>query len=64
MATRSGEMLKEARGKKSRRAVAEDLGISVRALQSYELGDRIPSDPVKKKLADYYGLSVQYLFFS
>ena len=57
------EILIKLRGKRSRADVARDLGITERALQSYELGDRIPSDGVKKKLAQYYNRSVQYIFF-
>lgn len=29
----------------------------------YELGYRTPSDTIKKKLADYYGVTVDYIFF-
>ena len=39
------------------------IGISRSALQMYETGCRIPKDDIKIKLAEYYGLSVQDLFF-
>lgn len=29
----------------------------------YELGYRTPSDAIKKKLADFYGVTVDYIFF-
>lgn len=29
----------------------------------YELGYRTPSDSIKKKLADFYGVTVDYIFF-
>jgi len=29
----------------------------------YELGYRVPRDEIKMKLADYYGVTVQSLFF-
>lgn len=57
------EVLIKLRGKRSRAEVARDLGITERALQSYELGDRIPRDKVKTKIADYYKRSVQHIFF-
>lgn len=57
------EKLIQLRGKRSRAEVARDTGISERALQSYELGDRVPRDEVKVKLAEYYKRSVKYLFF-
>ena len=40
------------------------IGVSRSALQMYETGCRIPKDEIKIKLAEYYGLSVQDLFFS
>ncbi len=57
------DTLVKLRGKRSRADVAEAVGISERSLQAYELGDRVPSDGVKKRLAEYYKRSVQYIFF-
>ena len=57
------EVLIKLRGKRSRADVARDLGITERALQSYELGDRIPRDKVKTRIAEYYKRSVQHIFF-
>lgn len=51
------------RGAKSRETVAEALGISCSALGMYEQGNRTPRDEIKVKLANYYGVSVQSLFF-
>lgn len=51
------------RENKSREQVASDLGISISALQMYENGQRIPKDEVKIKIAEYYGSSVQDIFF-
>ena len=51
------------RGEVPREKVCVDLGISFVALQSYEIGTRIPRDEVKVKLANYYGVSVQSIFF-
>lgn len=54
----------ELRGDRPRETVSKAVGISVSALQMYENGERTPRDWIKIKLADYYGVSVQYLFFS
>ncbi|MBQ3802695.1 MAG: helix-turn-helix transcriptional regulator [Oscillospiraceae bacterium] len=42
---------------------AEACGISVKALQDYEAGTRVPRDDIKIALANYYGERVQDLFF-
>lgn len=57
------ERLKKLRGDIPREKVCVDLGISFSALQSYETGTRIPKDETKIKLADYYGVTVQSIFF-
>ncbi len=59
-----GEKLVELRGTKSREQVAGDLGISYSAIVSYELGERVPRDEIKIKIARYYGVDVGELFFS
>lgn len=51
------------RGERSRFQVAEAIGISVSALQMYENGQRVPRDDIKVKLARFYGVSVEYLFY-
>lgn len=58
------ERLVAARGKRSREDVAAAVGISISAIGMYEIGARVPRDEIKVKLADYYGLSVQELFFT
>ncbi len=59
-----GKKLIGLRGEKSRERVAYDLGISVSAVTMYELGARIPRDELKKKIAEYYGVTVGELFFA
>ncbi|WP_170105106.1 helix-turn-helix domain-containing protein [Desmospora activa] len=51
------------RGVRPRTEVASKLHISVSALQMYENGRRVPRDDIKLKLAQFYGVSVEYLFF-
>lgn len=56
--------LVELRGEKSRSDVATALGISVSALQMYEIGERVPRDEIKSKIAHFYKKSVQSIFFA
>lgn len=58
-----GKRLKELRGDRNREKVAEAVGISPSALGMYECNKRVPRDDVKKKLADFYNVSIQQLFF-
>lgn len=58
-----GKRLKELRGDVSRDKVAAEIGISSSALGMYECNKRVPRDDVKKKIADYFGVSIQRLFF-
>lgn len=55
--------LKELRSiaKIPQKELAEYLGITVAAYSLYERGDREPNITILKKLADYYGVSVDYL---
>ena len=58
----AGKKLRELRGVRTRTGVARELGISYSGLSFYESGLRCPSDATKKKLADYYGVSVETIF--
>ena len=58
------EKLVKLRGSQTRANVAKEVGISVSALQMYENGQRIPRDSIKVKLAKYYGVTVEELFFN
>ncbi|WP_144500030.1 helix-turn-helix transcriptional regulator [Bacillus sp. FDAARGOS_235] len=51
------------RNGKSREEIAETIGISVSTLQMYENAQRIPRDSIKIKLANFYGVTVQSIFF-
>lgn len=57
------ERLKTARGERSTAEIAAAVGTSRSAIQMYEAGQRIPKDSIKIKLAAYFGISVQELFF-
>lgn len=53
----------ELRGEKTRRMVAESLGITVQGLAMIERGERIPRPGLMKKFSDYYKKTVDELFF-
>ncbi|MBR3052869.1 MAG: helix-turn-helix transcriptional regulator [Firmicutes bacterium] len=59
-----GEKLIILRGSRSQREVGEAVGVSTAAIGMYERDQRIPKDSVKKRLADFFGTSVQDLFFT
>lgn len=59
-----GERLLKLRGSNSREDVAQAVGVSVSAMSMYENGERIPRDKIKIRLADFYGQSVQEIFFN
>jgi len=47
---------------KTQRQVAVDLGMSDSGYQSYELGHREPNHETTIKIADYFDVSLDYLF--
>lgn len=50
--------------KKTQQQAADDLRITKSALAMYEKDNRVPRDEVKVRIAEYYGETVQSLFFS
>ena len=60
----TGAKLKELRGAKTQQEVAEGIGITKSALAMYERDERIPRDEVKIRIAEYFGVSLLYLFFN
>lgn len=59
-----GDRLRYLRGETPRDVVCKACGISLSALTMYELGERLPRDEVKVKLAAYYRNTVQAIFFT
>lgn len=57
------EKLIELRGDMSREQLAVDLGISYSAIVSYESAERVPRDEMKVKIASYYKVNVEDIFF-
>ena len=58
-----GKMLKKLRGKKSQEAIANDIGITKSSWAMYEREERVPRDEVKVRIATYFGMTVQEIFF-
>ncbi|MEJ9210086.1 helix-turn-helix domain-containing protein [Bacillus smithii] len=56
-----GDRLKKLRGKRSQEEVAQKIGISRARLSHYETGRSDPDPEVIKKLADFYGVTTDYL---
>ena len=51
------------RGNTTQKVIAEAIGICQSTYAMYETGKRIPSDAVKKKIAQFYNTTVQAIFF-
>ena len=58
-----GRRLRELRGIRTRTGTAKEIGISYSALSKYEDGLKLPSDRTKAMIANYYGVTVQSIFF-
>lgn len=56
--------LMDLRGDESRQKVSKELGITPQALGMIERGDRTPSLELAKKIADYYGVTIEEVFFN
>lgn len=59
-----GHRLRALRGNLDAKTVADALEISISALFMYERGERIPRDQIKKRIARYFGKSVEEIFFA
>lgn len=63
-AKKIGAKLKELRGSRSQKEVADAVNVTDMAISFYESGDRIPRDEIKVALADYFGVSVESIFYT
>lgn len=59
-----GNKLRELRGNRTQKEVADAVNVSVMAISKYEHGLIIPSDSTKIALAEYYNTTVESLFFT
>lgn len=58
-----GKKLVELRGMRTQKEVAKAINVCQSTYSMYEKGERIPSDEVKKRIAEYYKRSVQFIFY-
>jgi transcriptional regulator with XRE-family HTH domain len=58
-----GKALRELRGTRTLENVAEAIDVSTSALAMYETGQRIPRDEIKIRIAKYYGVPVEPIFY-
>lgn len=61
---RIAQKLRELRGDRSQREVADAVGTTAMAISLYESGERIPKDEIKIRLARYYNTTVDALFYA
>lgn len=61
---RIAETLRELRGERKQKEVADAVGVSNMAMSQYESGKRIPNDTIKMKIAKFYGTTVEHIFFA
>lgn len=61
--TKIGERLRELRMGRKQSDIANVCGIRTQTYSMYETGKRLPRDDVKTKLAEYFGTTVQKIFF-
>ena len=59
-----GNRLRELRGDKTQKEVADAVGVTAMGVCQYEAGTRVPSDQVKIALAEYFGRTVENIFFT
>ena len=52
------------KSKKTQKEVADAIGIAVSTYGMYEIGKRIPNDENKRKIANFFGTTVQSIFFN
>lgn len=60
----TGKKLRELRGERTQQEVADAVGVTAMAISQYETGERSPSDTVKLRLANYFGQTVEAIFFT
>ena len=58
------EKLKALRGERTQKEVGDAVGVTAMAISQYEQAERIPSDAIKIKLANYFNETVENIFFT
>lgn len=60
----TGAKLKKLRGDRSQQELADEIGITKSALAMYERNERVPRDEVKVLIANFFGVSIESLFYN
>ncbi len=63
-AKKIGARLKNLRGDKPQKEVADAIGVTDMAISLYEAGERVPRDEIKVALAKFYGVTIESIFFT
>ena len=59
-----GKRLRELRGENTLEYVANGIGVTSMAVSLWERGERVPNDVLKAKLANFFSVSVDDIFFT
>lgn len=59
-----GEKLKALRGSRTQQQIADELKVTKSSWAMYERNERVPRDEVKVRIANYFGRSVQEIFYT
>lgn len=57
------EMLRKLRDDRSQSEISKAIGITKSSWAMYERGERVPRDEVKIKIAKFFGMTVQEIFY-
>lgn len=60
----TGMILRKLRGDRTQEEIAAALGITKSSWAMYERDERIPRDEVKIRIANFFGKTVQELFYT
>jgi putative transcriptional regulator len=58
------EVLISLRGSRTQKEIAEALNISIQMYNAVENGKRFPGKDLLKRLSEFYGKSIEEIFFS
>lgn len=60
-----GEKLATLRNEKNltQKELGIEVGVSTASIAMYELNERVPRDEIKKRIATFFGKTVQEIFF-
>ena len=60
----TGMILRKLRGDRTQEEIADALGITKSSWAMYERDERVPRDEVKIRIANFFGKTVQELFYT